>query len=68
MAILPQEIIRAKRDGRALSDDEITMFVRGLTDGSVTEGQVAAFAMAVYFRGMTVDERVALTRARSTVL
>lgn len=63
MAMLPQEIIRAKRDGRALSDDEITAFVAGLTDGSVSEGQVAAFAMAVYFRGMTIAERVALTRA-----
>ena len=63
MPSLPQEIIRAKRDGRALSDVEIGTFVRGLTDGSVTEGQVAAFAMAVYFRGMTIPERVALTRA-----
>ena len=36
---------------------------RGLTDGSVSEGQVAAFAMAVFFRGMTMAERVALTRA-----
>jgi len=63
MASLPQEIIRAKRDGAALSDDDIATFVRGLTDGSVTEGQVAAFAMAVYFRGMTIAERVALTRA-----
>ena len=63
MAVLPQEIIRAKRDGRALTDDEIGAFVGGLTDGSVTEGQVAAFAMAVYFRGMTIAERVALTRA-----
>ena len=63
MALLPQEIIRAKRDGRVLPDDDITAFVRGLTDGSVSEGQVAAFAMAVYFRGMTIPERVALTRA-----
>ncbi len=63
MALLPQEIIRAKRDGRVLPDDDISAFVRGLTDGSVSEGQVAAFAMAVYFRGMTIPERVALTRA-----
>jgi len=63
MPLLPQEIIRAKRDGRALTDDEIANFVRGLTDGAVTEGQVAAFAMAVYFRGMTIAERVALTKA-----
>jgi len=60
---LPQEIIRKKRDGGALDDAEIAFFVRGLTDGSIAEGQVAAFAMAVFFRGMAMGERVALTRA-----
>ncbi len=59
----PQEIIRRKRDGAALDAAEIDFFVRGLTDGSIAEGQVAAFAMAVFFRGMSMDERVALTRA-----
>jgi thymidine phosphorylase len=61
--ILPQEIIRAKRDGRVLGADEIGDFIAGLTSGAVTEGQAAAFAMAVFFRGMTLEERVALTRA-----
>ena len=61
--ILPQEIIRAKRDGEALSAGEIGEFIAGLTSGAVTEGQAAAFAMAVFFRGMTLDERVSLTRA-----
>jgi thymidine phosphorylase len=61
--ILPQEIIRAKRDGQALSAGEIGDFIAGLASGAVTEGQAAAFAMAVYFHGMTLDERVALTRA-----
>ena len=61
--ILPQEIIRAKRDGGVLSAGEIGDFIAGLTSGAVTEGQAAAFAMAVYFHGMTLDERVALTRA-----
>jgi thymidine phosphorylase len=60
---LPQEIIRAKRDGTALCDAEIGEFIAGLASGEVTEGQAAAFAMAVFFRGMTLDERVALTRA-----
>ena len=60
---LPQEIIRAKRDGETLSAAEIGDFIAGLTSGAVTEGQAAAFAMAVYFRGMTLEERVALTRA-----
>ena len=62
-AVLPQEIIRAKRDGKVLSADDIETFIVGLAEGDVTEGQAAAFAMATYFRGMTVPERVALTRA-----
>ena len=61
--MLPQEIIRKKRDGGHLSDAEIGFVVKGLTDGSITEGQIAAFAMAVFFRGMDMVERVALTRA-----
>ena len=61
--MLPQEVVRHKRDGRTLSDAEIAFFVAGLTDGSITEGQAAAFAMAVFFRGMTRAEVVALTRA-----
>ncbi len=59
----PQEIIRKKRDGGDLGEDEIAFFVRGLTDGAISEGQVAAFAMAVFFRGMSMGERTALTRA-----
>lgn len=61
--MLPQEIIRKKRDGHMLSGDEIAEFVSGVTAGTVTEGQIAAFAMVVLFRGMALDERVALTRA-----
>ena len=60
---LPQEIIRKKRDGGALSAEEIQFFVRGITDNSVTEGQIAALAMAVYFNDMNMDERVAFTLA-----
>ena len=62
---LPQETIRAKRDGGRLTDAEIERFVLGITDGSVGDGQAAAFAMAVFFQGMDIDERVALTRAMS---
>jgi len=61
--LLPQEIIRRKRDGAALTAEEIRFFVRGITDGGVTEGQIAAFAMAVFFNDMSVDERVAFTLA-----
>jgi thymidine phosphorylase len=60
---LPQEVIRDKRDGRALADSDIADFIAGLADGTISEGQAAALAMAVFFRGMTMGERVALTRA-----
>ena len=61
--MLPQEIIRKKRDGGHLSEAQIKAFVAGITSGAVTEGQIAAFCMAVLFRGMSLDERVALTLA-----
>ena len=61
--MLASELIAAKRDGRALSAEELRFLVAGITDDSLSEGQVAAFAMAVYFRGMTAAERVALTEA-----
>ena len=60
--MLPQEIIRRKRDGHPLSEAEIGFFVRGIADGSIADGQVAAFAMAVFHRGMSEEETVALTR------
>ena len=61
MSFLPQEIIRNKRDGGELDPADIASFIHGLTDGSVSEGQVAAFAMAVFFQGMSRSEAVALT-------
>lgn len=64
--MLPQEIIRAKRDGEVLDDGTIQQFVDGLVSGAVSEGQAAAFAMATYFRGMDLAERVALTRAMTS--
>ncbi|MBT3359100.1 MAG: thymidine phosphorylase [Rhodospirillales bacterium] len=60
--MLPQEVIRKKRDGETLSTDEIAFIVRGITDNSISEGQAAAFAMAVFLRGMVRDETVSLTR------
>ncbi|MGI4983574.1 MAG: thymidine phosphorylase, partial [Janthinobacterium lividum] len=61
---LAQEVIRRKRDKQVLSQSEIDAFVRGIHDGSIGEGQIAAFAMAVYFNDMSVDERIALTCAQ----
>ncbi len=60
---LPQEIIRKKRDGRALEEAEIGFLIAGLVDGRVTGMQAAAFAMAVFLNGMSRAEAVALTRA-----
>ncbi|HFD15300.1 MAG TPA: thymidine phosphorylase, partial [Rhodospirillales bacterium] len=60
---LPQEVIRRKRDGEALRAEEIREFVAGIVSGAVGEAQAAAFAMAVFFRGMDTTERVALTLA-----
>ncbi|PKH22580.1 thymidine phosphorylase [Enterobacterales bacterium CwR94] len=60
---LPQEIIRKKRDGHALSEEEIRFFINGVRDNTVTEGQIAALAMTIFFHDMSLDERVALTMA-----
>ncbi len=60
---LPQEVIRKKRNGEALKAGEIAQFVGGISDNSVTEGQVAALAMAIYFNGMDPSETVPLTLA-----
>ena len=60
---LPQEIIRKKRDGHALTEEEIRFFINGVRDNSVSEGQIAALAMTIYFHDMTLPERVALTMA-----
>ncbi|OWQ92988.1 thymidine phosphorylase [Roseateles aquatilis] len=61
--MLVQEIIRTKREGKALDEAQIQHFVHGLVDGSWSEGQVAALGMAVFLRGMDRAEAVALTRA-----
>lgn len=61
--MLPQEIIRRKRDDQRLTADEIAAFIAGLTAGAVSDSQAAAFAMAVFFNDMSRDEAVALTLA-----
>ncbi|MDA5092731.1 thymidine phosphorylase [Aliiroseovarius sp. KMU-50] len=59
--MLIAEIIRKKRDGATLSTEEISAMVNGIQDGSASEGQVAAFAMAVFFQGMQPKEAAQLT-------
>ncbi|USD64752.1 thymidine phosphorylase [Vibrio sp. SCSIO 43136] len=60
---LPQEIIRKKRDGEVLTNEEINFFIQGVAKNTVSEGQIAAFAMAIFFNEMTMPERIALTCA-----
>ncbi|MFS8048251.1 thymidine phosphorylase [Rhizobium sp. BR 314] len=61
--MIPQEIIRLKRNGAELSVADIDGFVSALARGELAESQIGAFAMAIWFRGMTRDETVALTLA-----
>ena len=63
MTFLPQEIIKKKRDGLVLNTEEIQFFVKGITENSITEGQIGAFAMAVFFQDMNLQERRDLTIA-----
>ena len=61
--MLASEVIRRKRDGHALTAEEIGFLVDGITDGSLSDAQVGALAMALFLHGMERRERVALTSA-----
>ncbi|KGJ87583.1 thymidine phosphorylase [Colwellia psychrerythraea] len=61
--IIPQEIIRLKRDGQLLDGQAINGFVSGLVDGNFSDSQVGAMAMAIFQQGMSLDERVNFTKA-----
>lgn len=57
------DIIIRKRNGQALTREEIDFFIRGYTEGSIPDYQVSALMMAVYFKGMTEEETLHLTMA-----
>ena len=61
--LFPQQVIARKRDGHALTRDEIAAFVRGATDGSWADYQLSAMLMAIFFRGMTPSETAQFTEA-----
>jgi thymidine phosphorylase len=63
--VLVPELIRRKRDGGELTAEEIEFLVAGIADGSVSDAQVGALAMAILLQGMTADERIALTGAKT---
>jgi len=61
--MLAQEIIRKKRDGLDITEQEINFLIDGMLTGSVTESQISSFAMAVFFQGMKSNECLSLTKA-----
>lgn len=58
----PARLIAAKRDGCELTREDLGDLIRGFVTGDVSDSQMSAFAMAVYFRGMTDDETAAITQ------
>ncbi|WP_286268996.1 thymidine phosphorylase [Thalassotalea hakodatensis] len=59
--MLPQEIIRLKRDGKSLNNAQINAFATGLVDNTFNDAQVGAMAMAIFQQGMVTEEVIALT-------
>ena len=62
MKNLPQEIIRAKRQGQPLSDEQIQTFLEDFQNDRVSEAQMGAFLMAVFFQGLSRAETVKVTK------
>ena len=61
--MIPQEIIRKKRDNKTLTEGEIKSFVSGLTNGSFSDSQIASMSMAILINDMTKEETIWLTNA-----
>jgi len=61
--VRPADLIERKRNGGELSPEEISGLVLGYTRGEVPDYQMAAWCMAVYFRGLNGQETYALTDA-----
>ncbi|EKN71104.1 pyrimidine-nucleoside phosphorylase [Schinkia azotoformans] len=57
------DLIEKKRDGFELTKEEIQFLINGFTNGEIPDYQMSAFSMAVFFKGMTKEERVHLTEA-----
>ncbi|MDR1694764.1 MAG: thymidine phosphorylase [Lactobacillaceae bacterium] len=61
--MLPQEIIRKKRDKKILNKEEIDFFIKGITDETIADSQTAALTMAVFLNGLNREEIVNMTLA-----
>ncbi len=64
--LIPQELIRLKRDGKPLDPEDLHDFIRDVADDSIPDSQISAFCMAVLLNGMTVTETAHLTHAMAT--
>ena len=62
--MIPQEIIRKKRNKQTLTKDEVTLFVKGLTDSSFSDSQIAAMSMAILLNGMSLNKRPSLKKEK----
>ncbi len=60
--MIPSEIIKKKRNGSVLTDEEIQFFIMGYTRGEIPDYQMSALLMAIYFKGMSSAETVSLTK------
>ena len=58
--MIPADLISKKRDGHALTKDELTWFINGYLSGKVTEAQMTALLMAIFYTGMSEEETFAL--------
>lgn len=61
--MIPAELIRIKRDGLALNQEQVQSFIAGVRDGSISSEQISAMAMAIWFRGLSTAEQRDLTFA-----
>jgi thymidine phosphorylase len=59
------ELIRRKRDGGELTYEELGFLVRGIADGTLSDAQVGALAMAILIQGLTAEERIAFTHHKT---
>lgn len=60
---IPAELIKLKREGHALSEEQIRFFIDGYTNGNIPDYQMSALLMAIFFKGMQEEETLALTKS-----